>query len=99
MCARCARRSGRTRCQGIFLLMDVYTANGCFGQKFPRFRIGNSYAKPLPPAPHSVSPKTALPFFDFPYLVADEFNIHNAASDPSMLLSSKEEQESAPYFG
>ena len=79
--------------------MDVYTANGCFGQKFPRFRIGNSYAKPLPPAPHSVSPKTALPFFDFPYLVADEFNIHNAASDPSMLLSSKEEQESAPYFG
>jgi len=27
-----------------------------------------------------------------------DFNIHNAAADPSRLLSSKEEKESAPYF-
>jgi len=80
------------------MALDVYTPKGCFGLKFPRFRIGNSYTRPIPPAPHSVSPETALPSFDFPYLVAGDFNIHNAASDPSRLLSSKEGKESAPYF-
>jgi len=78
--------------------LDVYTPKGCFGLKLTRFRIGNSYARPIPPAPHSVSPETALPILDFPYLVAGDFNIHNAASDPSRLLSAKEEKESAPYF-
>jgi len=81
-----------------FMALDVYTPKGCFGQKFPRFRVSHSYAGPLPPAPYSVSPETALPVFDFPYLVAGDFNIHNAASDPSRLLSSKEEKESAPYL-
>jgi len=81
-----------------FMALDVYTPKGCFGLKFPCFRIGNSYTRPLPPAPHSVSPETALPVFDFPYLVAGDFIIHDAASDPSRLLSSKEERESAPYF-
>jgi len=81
-----------------FIAVDVYTPNGCFCLNFPCFRIGNSYARPLPPAPHSVSPETALPAFDFPSLVAGDFNIHNTASDPSRLLSSKEERESAPYF-
>jgi len=81
------------------MALDMYTPNGCFGQKFPRFRIGNAYARPLPLAPHSVSPETTFPVFDFPYMVAGDFNIHNAASDPSRLLSSKEEKESAPYFG
>ena len=30
--------------------------------------------------------------------MAGDFNIHNAATDPTRLLSSKEEKESAPYF-
>jgi len=81
-----------------FMALDVYTPKGCLGLKFPRFRIGNSYARPLPPAPHSVSPETALPVFDFPYLVAGYFNLHKVASDPSRLLSAKEEKESASYF-
>jgi len=81
-----------------FMALDVYTPKGCFGLKFPSFRIGNSYARPLSAAPHSVSPERALPLFDFPYLVAGDFNIHNVASDPSRLLSAKEEKESAPYF-
>ena len=81
-----------------FMALDVDTPKGCFGLKFHSFRIGNSYAGPLPPAPHSVSPERALPLFDFPYLVPGDFNIHNAASDPSTLLFSKEEKESAPYF-
>jgi len=81
-----------------FLALDVYTAKACFGLNFPRFRIGNSCARPLAPALHSVSPETALPCFDFPYLVAGDLNIHNAASDPSRLLSSKEEGESTQYF-
>ena len=40
------------------------------------------------------------PFWDleYPYLVAGDFNIHNAATDPSRLLSAEEESESAPYF-
>jgi len=80
------------------MALDIYTPKGCFGLKVPRFRIGNSYATPLPPAPHSVSPETAPPLFDFPYLVASDFNIHNAASDPSRLLSAREEKESALYF-
>jgi len=65
-----------------FMALEVYTPKGCFGLKFPRFRIGNSYARSLPPAPHSVSPETAFLSFDFPYLVAGDSNIHNAASDP-----------------
>ena len=81
-----------------FMALDVYTPKGCFGQKFHRFRIGNSYARLLPTAPHSVSPETALLLFEFPYLVAGDFTIHNAASNPSRLLSSKEEKESALYF-
>jgi len=80
------------------MALDIYTPKGCFGLNAPRFRIGNSYARPLPPAPHSVSPETALPFLDFPYLVAGDFNIHTMASDPSRLLSAKVEKESAPYF-
>jgi len=47
---------------------------------------------------HSVSPESALLDLDHPYLVAGDCNIHNAATDPSLLLSSKEEKESAPYF-
>jgi len=39
-----------------FMVLDVFTAQGCFGTKFPRVKIGNSYARPLPLAPHSVSP-------------------------------------------
>jgi len=81
-----------------FMALDVYTPKGCFGLKYPRFRIGNSYARPLPPAPHSVSPEISLPPLELPYLVAGEFNIHNPASDPSRLLSSKEEKESGQYL-
>jgi len=46
-----------------FMALDVYTPKDCFGLEFPRFRIGNSYARPLPPAPDSVSPETAFSFF------------------------------------
>jgi len=80
------------------MALDVFTPKGFFGLTFPCFRIGNFYGRTLPPAPHSVSPQTSLPVFDFPYLVAGDFNIHNTASDPTRLLSWKEENESAPYF-
>jgi len=60
--------------------------------------MGNVYARSLPPSPHSVSPGSSLLELEHPYRVAGDFNIHNAASDPSRLLSSKEERESAPYF-
>jgi len=59
-------------------------------------------ATPTPdPLLHSltqVSPESSLLDLDHPYLVAGDFNIHNAAADPLRLLSSKEEKESALYF-
>ena len=81
-----------------FMVLDVFTPKGCFSTNFPRFRIGNSYAIPLSPHPHAVSPKSSLQVLDYPYLVTGDFNIHNAASDPSRLLSAKEQNESPPYF-
>jgi len=81
-----------------FMAVDVFTPQGCFGSNYPRFRIGNSYARPLPPAPHSVSPESSLLDLEYPYLLTGDFNIHNSATNPSRLLSSKEERESAPYF-
>jgi len=81
-----------------FMLLDVSTPQGYFGTEFTRFTIGNAYVGPLPPFPHSVSPEHSLLDLDHPYLVAGDFNIHNAAIDPTRLLSSKEEKESAPYF-
>jgi len=80
------------------IALDVFTPEGCFGTSFSRFTIGNAYARPLPPAPNSVSPESSLLEFEHPYLVSGDFNIHNAATDPTRLLSSKEERESAPYF-
>ena len=81
-----------------FMALDIFMPQGCFGSNFPRFRIGNFYARPLLPAPYSVSPESSLLDLDYLYLVAGHFNIHNSATDPSRLLSSKEERESAPYF-
>jgi len=81
-----------------FMTLDVFTPQGCFSTHSPCFTIGKPYARPLPPSPHSVSPESSLLDFEHPYLVAGDFNIHNAATDPSRILSSKEERESAPYF-
>ena len=35
-----------------FMALDVFTPQGCFGTNSPRFLIGNTYARPLPPLPH-----------------------------------------------
>jgi len=81
-----------------FMSLDVSTPQGCFGTSSSRFTIGNAYARPLTPLPPSLSPESSILNLDHPYLVAGDFNIHNGAADPSRLLSSKEEKESAPYF-
>jgi len=80
------------------MALDVCTPQGCFGTDYPRFTIGNTYPRPLPPLPHTVSPESSLLELRHPDLVAGDFNIHNAATDPSRLLPSTEERESAPYF-
>jgi len=80
------------------MALDVFTLRDCFRSSFPRFGIGNSYARPLPPAPHSVSPESSLLDVDYSYQVAGGFNINNSATDPSRLLSSREESQSVPYF-
>jgi len=81
-----------------FMALEVFTPRGCFGSDYPRFGIGDAYARPLPPNPHSVSPETALQDLEYQYLVAGDFNIHNTATDHSRLLSAKEENDSAPHF-
>jgi len=81
-----------------FMALGVFTPQGCFGTNFPRFKIGNAYARPRPLYPHSVSPESSLLALKYSYLVAGDFNIHNAATAPFRLLSAKEESESAPYF-
>jgi len=81
-----------------FISLEVSTPQGCFGTTSSRFTIGKAYARPLTPLPHSVSPESSLPDLNHPYLVAGDFNIHNAAANPFRLLSSKEERESARYF-
>jgi len=79
-----------------FMLLDLSTPQGCFGTEFPRFTIGNADTRPLPPFLHSVSPEHALLDLDHSYLVAGDFNIHNAATPPTWLLSSKEEKNPPP---
>jgi len=81
-----------------FMTLDVFIPEGCFGTNSPSFTIGNAYARPLPPFLHSVSPESSLLNLDHPYIVAGDFIIHNAATNPFRVLSSKEEKESAPYF-
>jgi len=74
------------------MTLDISTPQGCFGTNFPRFTIGNTYARPLPPFPHSVSPAASFLDLEHPYLIAGDFNIHNAATDPYRLLSSIEKK-------
>jgi len=81
-----------------FMTVDVFTPQGCFATNSPRFTIGNAYARPLTPFLHSVSPESSLLSLDHPFIVAGDFNIHDAATDPFRILCSKEERESAPYF-
>jgi len=81
-----------------FMTLEVSTPEGCFGTNFPCFTIGNAYARRLPPSPRSVSPESSFVDLEHPYLIAGDCNMQNAATDPSRLLSSKEETESAPYF-
>jgi len=80
------------------MALHVYTTQGCFGSTFPPLKIGNVYARPIRPPGRSVSPETCFDNYDFPYSVADDFNIHNPAVDPFRIFSSNEERESAPYF-
>jgi len=80
-----------------FMTLDVFTPQACFGTNSPCFTIGNAYARSLPPFLHSVPPESSLLEFNHPYLVAGDVNIHNPATDPLRLLTSKEERESAPY--
>jgi len=81
-----------------FMALEVYTPKGCLGSIFPRFTIGNAYARRIDPPSPSVLPEISFVNCDFPYLVADDFNIRNLAVDPSRVLSSSEEKELAPFF-
>ena len=81
------------------LHLDIYTPSGCFGTRFPKFRLTNVYSRSLPGSTKSVDPLDALPDVDFPCLAARDFNIHNCAVDPLRVISrSPEEKASTPYF-
>jgi len=83
---------------GDFMALYVFTMQGCLSTNSPRFTIGNGCARSLPLLPQSASHQSSLLDLEHPYLVAGDFNIPNAATNPVRLLSSKEGKESAPYF-
>jgi len=70
-----------------------------FWLKFSPFQDRQHVPKAAPPKPPLRLPRDCLCDLEYLYLVAGDFNIQNAATDPSTLLSAKEEKESAPYFG
>jgi len=80
-----------------FMTLEVYTPQGCFSTNSPRFIVGKAYARPLSPFPPSFSTEFSLLDRNLRDPVAGDLNIHNTATDPSRLLPSKEETESAPY--
>ena len=81
------------------MFLDIFTPEGFFEFSAPKFRIGNVYSRSLAQPPsHTVCPAMALANHDLPYLVADDFNIHNPPSDPLLVISCTEERASAPYF-
>ena len=81
------------------MFLDIFTPEGFFDFSASKFRIGNFYSRSLAQPPtHTVSPATALVNYDFSYLVAGDFNIHNLGSDPLRVISCMEERTSAPYF-
>ena len=81
------------------MFLDIFTPEGFFDFSATKFRIGNVYSRSLAQPPtHTVTPATALADYDFPYLVAGDFNIHNPASGPLRVISCTEERALAPYF-
>ena len=80
------------------MYLDIYTPDGCFGTAAPKFRLNNICARETGGHSLSVPPEAAFQQFDFPYLVAGDFNIHNPASDPLRVFSYSEELESAPFY-
>ena len=80
------------------MYLDVYTPEGCFGTPAPKFRLNNIYGREKGGHARTVSLRIAFQQCDFPYLVAGDFNIHNAASDPLRVFRYAEELESAPFY-
>jgi len=77
-----------------FRMLDVFTPQGCYGTNSPRFTIGNAYARPLPPFPHSVSPVSFLLELNHPYSVAGDFNF--TMQQPTPLGSSPQRRKENP---
>jgi len=80
------------------MALDVYTLKDCLATSFSLFRIGNAYTRPINPPYRSVSPQTFLLEYYFPYLVADDFNIHTPAGNPFRALFSNKESVGARFF-
>ena len=80
------------------MYLDIYTPEGCFNTSATKFRICNIYARVDRGHTRTVSPDTAFRQVEFLYLVADDFNIHNPASDSLRVFSYAEELESAPFY-
>ena len=69
------------------MYLDIHTPKGCFGTSAPKFRLNNIYAREKGSHARTVSLEVALQQFDFPYLVAGDFNIRNPASDTVRVFS------------
>jgi len=81
-----------------FILLDFFTSQGCFGTNFPVLGSATRTPDHSPHTPTQFPPEPSLWDLKYLYLVAGEIKIHNAATHGSRVLSTNEENESAPYF-
>jgi len=83
--------------RGDLIAVNFHSPEGLFDTSQNLFRLYNAYSIPSGHT-RSVSPVDLFPQHDFPTLVLGDLNIHHSTSDPSRLLSNRDQFISSPYF-
>jgi len=83
--------------RGDLMAVNFHSPEGLFDTSHNLFRLYNAYSIPNGHI-RSVSPVDLFPQHDFPTLVLGYFNIHHSTSDPTHLLSDRDQFISSPYF-
>ena len=77
--------------------MNLHSPEGLFDTSHNLFHLYNAYCIPGGHT-RSVSPVDLFPQHYFPTLVLEDLNIHDSASDPTLLLSDQDQFITSPYF-
>ena len=82
-----------------WMTLDIHILSRLFNSNHHMLRIYNSYmTNGTSSNTRTIAPDRMFIEHNFPYLVAEDFNIHNPLSDPLWHFSSKEIAISASYF-